>query len=237
LAPALQSTRLDLLPALKESRTGETRGHGLRRLGLSRILMVAQIAITLLILVAAGLFVRTLSNLASIQTGFNSDVLTFRLNARQAGHTDPEIVAFYEELRTQFSALPGVLGATLSNNPLIGDGTSGTGISIGGVVPKRSSSVLTVGPGFFATMQIPIVMGRDVTDRDRPGAPMVAVVNQEFARTRFGDQNPLGQRQPQRKTAADRVSAVRPGGLRARPRDGLRAPDDGESARLCRCRP
>ena len=68
LAPALQSTRMDFMPALKESRTGEARGHGFRRLSLSRILMVSQIAVTLLILVAAGLFVRTLSNLASIRT-------------------------------------------------------------------------------------------------------------------------------------------------------------------------
>ena len=96
------------MPALKESRTGEARGHGFRGLGLSRILMVSQIAFTLLILVAAGLFVRTLSNLASIQLGFNREnLLTFQLNARQAGHNDPEIVAFYNDLRTQFSVHPG----------------------------------------------------------------------------------------------------------------------------------
>ena len=133
LAPALQSTRMDFMPALKESRTGEARGHGFRRLSLSRILMVSQIAVTLLILVAAGLFVRTLSNLASIQLGFNREnVLTFQLNARQAGHNDPEIVAFYNDLRTQFSAIPGVRAASLSNHALIGTGTSGTGISVSG---------------------------------------------------------------------------------------------------------
>src|SRR6185436_8126171 len=124
LAPALQSTRTDFAPALKESRTGEAvrlrsghalrlrsgqaRGPGFRGLGLSRMLMVTQIAFTLLILVTAGLFVRTLSNLASIQLGFNREnLLTFQLNARQAGHDDPEIVAFYNDLRTQFSAIPG----------------------------------------------------------------------------------------------------------------------------------
>ena len=108
LAPALQSTRTDVVPALKESRTGEARGHGFRGLGLSRILMVSQIAFTLLILVAAGLFVRTLSNLASIQLGFNREnLLTFQLNARQAGHNDPEIVAFYNDLRTEVQRHPG----------------------------------------------------------------------------------------------------------------------------------
>ncbi len=193
LAPALQSTRMDFMPALKESRTGEARGHGFHRFGLSRILMVSQIAVTLLILVAAGLFLRTLSNLASIQLGFNREnVLTFHLNARQAGHRDPEIVVFYNDLRTQFSTIPGVRAASLSNHTLIGTGTSGTGISVSGAEPQ-DSSILTVGAGFFNTMQIPLLLGREIDERDRLGSPMVAVVNEAFARRGFGDRNPLGQ--------------------------------------------
>jgi predicted permease len=193
LAPALQSTRTDFVPALKDSRTGETRGHRFRGLGPSRVLMVAQIAFTLLILVAAGLFVRTLSNLASIRLGFNREnLLTFQLNARQAGHNDPEIVAFYNELRTEFSAIPGIRAATLSNHSLIGTGTSGTGIRVSGAAPE-DSSILTVGTRFFATMQIPLLMGREIDERDRQGSPMVAVVNEAFARRSFGDRNPLAQ--------------------------------------------
>jgi predicted permease len=193
LAPALQSTRMDFMPALKESRTGETRGNGFRRFGLSRILMVSQIAVALLILVAAGLFLRTLSNLASIPLGFNREnVLTFQLNARQAGHSDPEIVAFYDGLRTGFSAIPGVRAASLSNQTLIGMGTSGTGISVAGAAPK-GSSILTIGAGFFTTMQIPMRLGREIDESDRLGSPMVAVVNEAFARRSFGDRNPLGQ--------------------------------------------
>jgi predicted permease len=193
LAPALQSTRLDFMAALKESRTGEARGHGFRYFGLSRILMVSQIAVTLLILVTAGLFLRTLSNLASIPLGFNREnVLTFQLNARQAGHKDPEIAAFYNHLRTQFSAIPGVRAASLSNHTLIGMGTSGTGVSVAGGGPE-GSSILTIGTDFFAAMQIPLLMGREIDDRDRPGSPLVAVVNEAFARRGFGDRNPLGQ--------------------------------------------
>jgi len=194
LAPALQSTRADVVPALKESRTGEARGHRFGGLGLSRILMVSQIAFTLLILVAAGLFVRTLSNLGSIQVGFNREnLLTFQLNARQAGHNDPEIVAFYNSLRTGFSAIPGIRAASLSNHPMIGMGTSGTGISVSGG-PFEDSSILTVGADFFTTMQIPLLIGREIDERDRLGAPMVAVVNEAFARRGFGAGNPLGQR-------------------------------------------
>jgi predicted permease len=194
LAPALQATQVDPAPALKQSRTGERLVYGLRRLNLSRILMVSQIAITLLILAAAGLFLRTLSNLASIQLGFNREnVLTFQLNARQAGHNDPEIVAFYNDLRSQFHAIPGVRGATLSNHPLIGRGTSATNVNLAdGTV--RNSRILTVGPSFHTTMQIPILLGREIDERDRTGSPMVAVVNEAFSRMSFGDQNPLGQR-------------------------------------------
>jgi predicted permease len=193
LAPALQSTRTEVGPALKESRIGHARGHGFRGLGLSRILMVSQIAFTLLILVAAGLFVRTLSNLASIQLGFNREnLLTFQLNARQAGHRDPEIVAFYNDLRTQFSSIPGVRAASLSNHAVIGTGTSGTPVSVAGSA-LEASSILTIGAGFFTTMEITMRLGREIDERDRPGSPMVAVVNEAFARKSFGERNPLGQ--------------------------------------------
>lgn len=193
LAPALQSTRKDFVPALKESRTGDGRGLGLRGVGLSRVLMVSQIAVTLLILVAAGLFVRTLSNLASIQLGFNRDnLLTFQLNARQAGHQDPEIVAFYNDLRTQFSTIPGVRAASFSNHAVIGTGTSSTRVNVSGTTPE-GGSILTIGSGFFATLQIPMLLGREIDERDGPGSPMVAVVNEAFAKSRFPDRNPLGQ--------------------------------------------
>jgi macrolide transport system ATP-binding/permease protein len=193
LAPALQTTGMDYMPALKEARTGEVRGHRFHRFGLDRILVVSQIAVTLLILVAAGLFLRTLSNLASIPLGFNREnVLTFQLNARQAGHEDPEIVAFYNALRTQFSAIPGVRAASLSNHTLIGTGTSAMGVSVAGAEPQ-SSRILTIGTSFLAVMQIPLMIGREIDERDRLGSPMVGVVNEAFAKRSFGDQNPLGQ--------------------------------------------
>ena len=193
LAPALQSTRTDCLPALKESRTGEGRGRRFRGPVLSRALVVCQVAFTLLMLVAAGLFVRTLSNLEAIQPGFNRDnLLTFQLNARQAGHADPGIVAFYNDLRTRFGAIPGVLAASFSDNAVIGTGTSGTGVRVAGSA-FEDTSILTIGPGFFPTMQIPLLLGRELDERDRAGTPLVAVVNEAFARRGFGDRSPLGQ--------------------------------------------
>jgi predicted permease len=118
LAPAMQSTRVDVVSALKETQGGRpnTR-HSFRRVSLSHVLVVGQIAISLLMLVAAGLFVRTLSNLQSIDLGFNrQNVLLFQLDARKAGHKDPEIAAFYADLRTQFSAIPGVRSASLERD-------------------------------------------------------------------------------------------------------------------------
>lgn len=193
LAPALQSTRVDLVSALKESRTGEPHWRGFHRLSLSRILIVSQIAIALLIVVAAGLFVRTLSNLASVNLGFNGDnLLTFQLNARQAGHKDPEIVAFYDNLQRQFSAIPGVQSASLSHQLLIGMGTSAGAVRLADGTVKGSLK-LSIGTGFFSTMQIPILRGRDIEARDTSGSPMVAVVNDAFAKAFFGDRDPLGQ--------------------------------------------
>ncbi len=194
LAPALQSTRVDLLPALKELRAGDSRVLRFRALSLSRTLIVSQIGITLVILLAAGLFLRTLFNLESIQLGFNRDnVLTFHLNARQSGHSDSDTAAFYSDLRNRFMEIPGVLSATLSNHSLIGDGMSGMGVSISGR-QQRNTHILTIGSNFFSTMQIPILMGREIDRRDRAGSPLVAVVNEVFARTYLRGANPLGQR-------------------------------------------
>jgi macrolide transport system ATP-binding/permease protein len=117
LAPAMQSTRVDVVSAMKETRAGELgRRHSGRRVSLSEVLVVGQIALSLLMLVAAGLFVRTLANLQSIDLGFNREnVLLFDLNARQAGYEATQTAAFYGDLLKKFQAIPGVGDATLSN--------------------------------------------------------------------------------------------------------------------------
>jgi len=194
LAPALRATRVDVMPALKEIRAGQPRGT--RRfggLGASHLLMTAQIAISLVMLVAAGLFVRTLSNLQSVELGFNRrNVLLFQLDARKAGHRDPEVARFYGELRRHFSEIPGVQNVSLSEDSLIQAGT-GLPLDLAGQPFGRSSALLNVGPAFFATMQIPMLAGRDFDERDGPDAPAVAIINEAYARARFGTRNPLGQ--------------------------------------------
>jgi predicted permease len=197
LAPALQSTRVDVIPALKEARAGH-RGsrHSSWRPSLSHLFVVSQIAISLLMLVAAGLFVRTLSNLQSIQVGFDREgLLLFQMNARQAGHKDPEIVSFYTDLQKRLSAVPGVRSASVSHHPLLGQGTWMSDVVPVGTQPRPdvTTHILMTGPEFFTTIQIPLLRGRAIDERDRPGSPPVAVVNEAYVKTNFGDRNPLGQ--------------------------------------------
>ena len=196
LAPAIQSTNPDITPSLKGGRAAERSprvGVGLRRVTLSQLLVISQIVFSLLMLVAAGLFVRTLSNLKSVALGFpRENLLLFELNARQAGHGDPEILAFYAELRQRFAAIPGVRDATLSHASLLNAGRR-LELRVSGT-PALDTWILNTGPDFFATMQIPLLMGREIDDHDQPGTLGVVVVNQRFAEAQFGGQNPLGRR-------------------------------------------
>jgi macrolide transport system ATP-binding/permease protein len=196
LAPAIQSTRPDVTPSLKGGRVAERSprvGVSVWRVTLSQVLVISQIVFSLLMLVAAGLFVRTLSNLQSVQLGFNRDnLLMFEVNARQAGHRDPEILTFYEELRKRFAAIPGVRNATLSHASLLTAGRR-LGLSVSGT-PLTDTWILNTGPDFFSTMQIPMLMGREIDEHDQLGSLGIVVVNERFAATQFGGQNPLGRR-------------------------------------------
>src|SRR5246127_1509723 len=117
LAPAIQSTRPDVMPALRDGGGGGPRRRA------QHVLVVAQIAISFLILVSAGLFVRTLNNLHSIQLGYaRENVLLFSLDARQAGHRDPKIAIFCADLRKRFESIPGVSSATLSQSSILNAG-------------------------------------------------------------------------------------------------------------------
>jgi macrolide transport system ATP-binding/permease protein len=192
LAPAIQSTRPDVMPALKNGRGGGPRRRA------QHLLVVAQIAISFFILVATGLFVRTLDKLHSVQLGYaRENILLFSLNARQAGHRDPELATFYADLRKRFESIPGVSGATLSQSSIVNAGFTGPAIRGPmkiGAVTIEDARVLAAGPRFLTTMQIPILAGREIDDRDQPGSRPVAVIGERLARTYFGNENPVGRR-------------------------------------------
>jgi macrolide transport system ATP-binding/permease protein len=190
LAPALQATRVDVAPALKETRASAGRR---RSFSLSHVLVVAQIAISLLLVSAAGLFVRTLANLHAVNLGFNSEnVLLFSLNGAQAGYDDTALKSLYSELQRRFRLLPGVRQATVTSLPLVAGWNDGTGVTIPGIQGESNTAVAQVGPGFFETMQIPILMGRAIDERDHDGAQITAVVNEVFVKKYFPKEAPIG---------------------------------------------
>jgi macrolide transport system ATP-binding/permease protein len=192
LAPAIQSTRPDVMPALKDGRGGGPRRRA------QHVLVVAQIAISFLLLVGAGLFVRTLNKLHSIQLGYaRENILLFSLNARQAGHRDPEMATLYANLRKRLESIPGVSGATFSQSSIISAGMAGgayRGTMKIGTVSIAGAGVMAAGARFLTTMQIPILAGREIDERDQTGSPPVAVISERLARTYFGNENPVGRR-------------------------------------------
>ena len=206
LAPALQAASVDVQSALKESRLGEQRPRGRHGISLSRLLVVAQMALSLLLLVAAGLFVRTLEKMRGIDLGFRPEnLLVFNLDAREAGHTDPEIVRFYGDLEKRFAAIPGVRRAAMANSPLVGQVVWGWAIvPLGQPRPEQATGrgfdfddsathVLAIGPEFFSTLQIPLLGGRDFDERDNSRSPAVAIVNEAWVKANLEGHNPVGQ--------------------------------------------
>jgi predicted permease len=192
LAPAIQSTRPDVMPTLKNGRVGGPRRRA------QHVLVVAQIAMSFLLLVAAGLFVRTIDRLHSVQLGYaRENILLFTLNARQAGHRDPEIATFYADLRKRFESIPGVSSATLAQASIIEAPRTGQAIRGPmkiGAVSIEGARAMAAGPRFLTTMQIPILAGREIDDRDQPGSTPVAVISERLARTYFGSELPVGRR-------------------------------------------
>jgi macrolide transport system ATP-binding/permease protein len=198
LFPCLQSAQMDLSSALKHS---QSSGHRPRlfsvlRVSPNHVLICGQIAVTLVFLATAGLFLRTLANLNGEELGFNRDnVLLFTINPKQAGYDDPALGLLYQNLQDRIGAIPGVRNLSVSSLALISGSNSSTDLSIPGLsVPHSITSVLYVSKNFFTTMQIPILLGRDLDQRDLNSATSVAVVNEKFVKSYFGGENPVGRR-------------------------------------------
>lgn len=197
LVPAIAATRVNYTPALKEARI-ISPGRGGRVIGLSQMLVIAQIALSLLLVLGAAIFVRTLANLHAVEIGFNQqNILTFKLDASQVGYKDAALRTFYAEMNDRFRGLPGVRAATISDMVLVSDSNHGTGVVLPGIPKKPGrelphTSLISVGPGFFEAMQLPIVFGRPLDARDVKDGPRVAVVNEVFAKTYFPKTNAIG---------------------------------------------
>jgi predicted permease len=219
LAPALRATGVDLASAMKESSRSVTGS----RTWLSRSLLVLQVAMSLVLLIGAGLFLRTLHNLRSVDVGFNADsLLMFRITP-QANRYEPERVeALYARTEATLAALPGVRSVALTRVPLLSGGTSTSDVWIQGGGGPNEMHMMWVSPTFFETLEIPVLTGRGLTRLDVATPKRVAVINETAARKYFAGLNPLGQRLGQSPETAGEAEVV--GVIRDTKYNSLREP-------------
>jgi predicted permease len=193
LIPALRATQVDLASAMKEN----SRSVAGARTWLSKALLVTQVAVSVVLLIGAGLFVRTLQNLRSVDVGFNAaNILMFRVNPALNGYSAERITGLYQRMQSTLEALPGVQSVSFTRNALLSGSTSITGIFKQGQTDKEAKDIYYMGvaPKFFDTMQIPVVMGRDFNERDAANPDNAAIINETAAKKYWPDENPIGQR-------------------------------------------
>jgi predicted permease len=197
LAPALVSTRSDVVTSLKSDAAGAGRR---RRMPLGHGLVMLQVAFSLLVLVAAGLLIRTLQQSQAVRLGFDPEnVATARIDLTGSGSLTPErIIQTLQAIVDRLSALPNVSRASLATIVPLGLGASRRSVTVEGYQPQPGEDIErhfnVVSPGYFETMAIRIVRGRAFSDDDRVGSPPVAIVNETFARRFWNGDDPIGKR-------------------------------------------
>ena len=197
LAPALLATRVDLLPAMKQSGSGQVQSEPPAQKAWSAVFVVVQIALALVLLAGAGLFLRTLTNLHRQSLGVDDRrLLVFGVDASQNGYGGDRLAALYEEMIKRLAAIPGAESASAARLRLFSGWVSNGPISVPGVEPKASMNLNTnaVGPDFARTTGMRLLAGRDLTWADIEGKRRVAVVTEEMARYFYGEVNAVGRR-------------------------------------------
>ncbi|MGH9612585.1 MAG: ADOP family duplicated permease, partial [Bryobacteraceae bacterium] len=192
LAPALRATGVDVNSTLKESSRGVIGGRG--RMGLGKALVISQVAISLLLLIGAGLFVRTLRNLETVDLGYPRDhLLLIGVDPTSAGYKGAQLGPVYRRILERFQTIPGVKAVTLSENGLFSGSESGDQIAVEGYKSQKEHARFDqVGPDYFSTLGIPILLGRGIEARDTENSPYVCVINETMAKFFFGRANPIG---------------------------------------------
>jgi predicted permease len=210
LYPAWRSARTELTAALRRS-AGARAG----RLPMGRILVGAQIGLSLVLLVSAAMFLRTVANLRSLELGFVPDrLLVFGTSPADAGYRDSaRVSAYFDRAREQLAALPGVKSVGLSQHGLLTGSNSGSTFSFrdsaGRLIPLDDNFVHQISPGFFATVGIPVLLGRDIRASDTSTSHKVALVNQKVARMMRPDGgSPVGMMLIQGKDAPQQEEVI-----------------------------
>jgi len=194
LIPALRGTRVNLNDSLRDS--GRVTASG-GRLNLAKGLVIAQVAFSLLLVAGAGLFLRTLWNLQSVNLGYERErLLMVNTDGLTAGYEGARLSGLWRDLRDRLSALPGVQGVTYSTNGLFSGSESADEIDVEGFNPTKDDEKFSrfdrVGPQYFSTVGIPLLLGRELGQQDTAASPRVCVINEAFAKLFFKDRNPIG---------------------------------------------
>jgi predicted permease len=194
LIPSLRVAQTRLMSVLREGGRGLTASRG--KLAAGRLFVAAQVALSLLLLVAAGLFLRTLVNLQNVDLGYQKERLVMlSVDATAAGYKDQARGLLFRNVLDKLRASPGVKSATFSQNGLFSGGESGDHILVEGYTSSgkddRSSRFDSIGPGYFSSLGIPMLLGREVKERDTPTSTTVCVINDAFAKKFFVGRNPI----------------------------------------------
>jgi predicted permease len=194
LVPALQSTRPALAGTLKDQAGAVVGGTAV---GLRKALVVAQVALSLLLLIGAGLFVQSLDNLRGLNPGFNTEnLLSMAVNPSINGYAESRSREFYRQLHAGLQQIPGVTNAALAIMPLLDGNEWDQTVTVEGYTAKAGEWIdphmQFTSTGYFATLGVPVILGRDFTDRDVLGSPKVGIVNQRFVDRYFGGRSPVG---------------------------------------------
>ncbi|HKV62093.1 MAG TPA: ABC transporter permease [Candidatus Acidoferrum sp.] len=197
LAPALQISRSSVTAAMHGEASLTASGE--RVFSLRNALVFLQVALSLPLLIGAGLFLHSLSNLRGVDTGFvKENVFLANLNPSLNGYPTERIRGLYHDLLARLRAVPQVRAASLTSSSAISGGWDQLSVRVEGYQPKQdenmSPNAALISPGYFASLGIPIIQGRDFSDEDTATRPKVAIINQTFARYFFGDANPIGRR-------------------------------------------
>jgi predicted permease len=196
IAPAFRATRGDVRGVLKETSRSVVASRSL----LSKSLLVVQVAISLVLLIGAGLFLRTLTNLRNVDVGFDpQNLVLFRVNPQLNRYDEQRIGRLYQDMMDRLSTIGGVRAVALSNPALLSGSVNSTSLFVQGRTyaqgQQDSINRLIASPNFFQVMGMPLLLGRSFTDGENNlTAPKVAIINDAAARKYFPNQNPIGQR-------------------------------------------
>jgi len=192
LVPALQSSKPDLISALKEAAGASSGGGHVSRLRLRSVLVTVQIALTLVLLISAALCLRTLRNAQAINVGFAyENLLTARLDLGRQGYSEEQGRGFYRQLLERAGSMPGVDSASLALSvPLQGNSRGNTVYFDNGQEINIRYNI--VSPNYLDTMSIPLLAGRQFTEQDKAQSPLVAIINESFSRSAWPDESPIG---------------------------------------------